>query len=105
MLATGRFETEMDEAMGRRQEKYNLWGISGKEKSSSMSKVVVKLDTTRSPEFLGLNLDYGLWPETNFGENVIIGLVDSGIWSESDSFNDIGIQLIPSRWKGACDQN
>ncbi|CAK9178729.1 unnamed protein product [Ilex paraguariensis] len=67
-------------------------------------KVTVKLDTTQSPEFLGLNLDYGLWPETNLGENVIIGMVDSGIWPESDSFKDTGIGPIPSRWKGACEQ-
>ncbi|CAK9169573.1 unnamed protein product [Ilex paraguariensis] len=59
----------------------------------------IKLDTTRSPGVLGLNLDFGLWPETNFGENVIIGLVDSGIWPDSDSFKDTGIGPIPSWWK------
>ncbi|CAK9166946.1 unnamed protein product [Ilex paraguariensis] len=68
-------------------------------------KVAVKLDTTRSLEFHGLNLDYGPWPETNFGENGIIGLVDSGILPESDSLNDIVIRPIPSRWKGACEQD
>ncbi|KAK2975237.1 hypothetical protein RJ640_002240 [Escallonia rubra] len=66
-------------------------------------KATSRLDTTRSPDFLGLNMDYGLWPDTNFGENIIIGLVDSGIWPESESFQDSAVGPIPSRWRGACE--
>ncbi|KAJ8564981.1 hypothetical protein K7X08_001441 [Anisodus acutangulus] len=62
----------------------------------------IKLDTTRSPGFLGLNTDYGLWPESNFGDDVIIGLLDTGIWPESESFKDNDLGPIPSRWKGKC---
>ncbi|XP_009586900.1 subtilisin-like protease SBT1.3 [Nicotiana tomentosiformis] len=62
----------------------------------------IKLDTTRSPNFLGLNTGYGLWPKSNFGDDVIVGLVDTGIWPESESFKDNGIGPIPTRWKGKC---
>ncbi|XP_057502029.1 subtilisin-like protease SBT1.7 [Actinidia eriantha] len=67
-------------------------------------KVRLKLDTTRSPGFLGLGENFGLWPDTNFGDNIIIGLVDSGIWPESDSFKDNGLGPVPSHWKGACEE-
>lgn len=45
----------------------------------ALDHVATKLHTTRSLDFLGLNVNYGLWPTRIFGENVIIGLVDSGI--------------------------
>uniref|UniRef100_A0ACD5TS72 Uncharacterized protein n=1 Tax=Avena sativa TaxID=4498 RepID=A0ACD5TS72_AVESA len=65
--------------------------------------------TTRSWDFLGLNNNYqmapgstGLLHGSNYGEDVIIGIVDTGIWPESRSFNDEGYGPIPSRWKGKC---
>ncbi|KAK6278257.1 hypothetical protein POUND7_018580 [Theobroma cacao] len=61
-----------------------------------------KLFTTHSPEFLGLRHSFGLWNASSYGEGVIIALIDSGVWPESESFNEKGMPPIPTRWKGKC---
>ncbi|XP_074567008.1 uncharacterized protein LOC141823618 [Curcuma longa] len=67
----------------------------------------VELHTTRSWDYLGLSYDQhqplGLLQRGKFGEDIIIGVVDTGIWPESKSFNDYGYGPIPSRWKGTCE--
>ncbi|XP_065847608.1 subtilisin-like protease SBT3 [Euphorbia lathyris] len=70
---------------------------------SSYKDLPVKLDTTRSPKFLGLTSNSGAWGASNYGEDVIIGLIDTGIWPESESYSDNGISEIPKRWKGECE--
>ncbi|CAI9115794.1 OLC1v1016788C1 [Oldenlandia corymbosa var. corymbosa] len=63
----------------------------------------VRKDTTHSSKFIGLNSNYGVWPNSGYGKDVIIGLVDTGVWPESKSYNDDGIAEVPSRWKGECE--
>ncbi|KAG6382865.1 hypothetical protein SASPL_157416 [Salvia splendens] len=71
--------------------------------SASVSKAVT-FDTTHSVNFLGLSTATGLWPASHYGKDVIIGIIDSGIWPESPSFNDDGMTEIPPGWKGICQQ-
>ncbi|KAK9096961.1 hypothetical protein Sjap_022458 [Stephania japonica] len=69
---------------------------------SSIPDLVGKAHTTRTPKFLGLNSQSGAWPQSNYGKGVIIGLLDSGVWPESESYRDVGMPDVPSRWKGKC---
>ncbi|XP_059443610.1 subtilisin-like protease SBT5.4 [Corylus avellana] len=67
-----------------------------------------QLHTTRSWDFLGLSDGVpggsGLWKSARFGEDTIIGNLDTGVWPESKSFSDEGLGPIPSKWRGVCDQ-
>ncbi|KAF3327053.1 subtilisin-like protease isoform X2 [Carex littledalei] len=64
---------------------------------------VLELHTTRSWDFL--NSESGLRSERlskRASSDVIIGIVDTGIWPESPSFSDVGMTEVPTRWKGVC---
>lgn len=47
-----------------------------------------QLDTASTPDFLGLTGKEGFWKQQAKGEDVIIGVVDSGVWPEHRSFSD-----------------
>ena len=79
----------------------------------------LKMDTSSTPQFLGLDAPTGLWNQlggvgdkknSGAGENIVIGMVDSGIWPESKSFSDrdadgrLLFQQIPG-FHGKCESN
>ncbi|KAI4373722.1 hypothetical protein MLD38_011812 [Melastoma candidum] len=67
---------------------------------------MLELHTTRSWDFMGLRLDHDAavpnFPSI-YGDDVIVGILDTGIWPESKSFREEpGMRPIPSSWKGKC---
>src|SRR5258706_2089390 len=75
-------------------------------------------DTSSTPAFLGLNAPGGLWDQlggtARAGDEIIVGVIDSGIWPESASFSDrtgtngnatkdgkLSFHQIPG-WHGKC---
>ncbi|XP_077235092.1 subtilisin-like protease SBT1.1 [Tasmannia lanceolata] len=65
---------------------------------------MLSLHTTHSPQFLGLKTGKGLWNAPNLASDVIIGVIDSGIWPEHVSFSDAHMSPVPARWKGICEE-
>jgi hypothetical protein len=66
-----------------------------------------KLDTSRTPAFLGLTGEHGAWARVGgtakAGKDVVIGVVDSGIWPESASFAPMKkTSPAPAGWSGTC---
>ncbi|XP_057475364.1 cucumisin-like [Actinidia eriantha] len=59
-----------------------------------------ELHTTRSWDFMGFPQQ--VRRAASAESNIIIGMLDTGIWPESDSFNDGGLGAPPSKWKGSC---
>ncbi len=85
---------------------------------------VRQIETTRTTEFLGLTAPGGVYSMLDAqsrnvrGENVVIGVIDSGIWPESPAFGEkvapdgrpvpyhaAGTSVFgppPARWAGTC---
>ncbi|KAH9752072.1 subtilisin-like protease SBT4.4 [Citrus sinensis] len=78
-----------------------------RQKLASMEGVVsvfpsrtLQLHTTRSWDFMGLN--QSITRKRSVESDIIVGVIDSGIWPESESFSDEGFGPAPKKWKGAC---
>ncbi|KAJ8621318.1 hypothetical protein MRB53_029847 [Persea americana] len=71
---------------------------------SVLPERVHQLATTHSPNFLGLSdKKPGLWVSSDYASDIVIGVLDSGVWPERRSFSDAGLSPVPSTWKGACE--
>lgn len=71
----------------------------------------IKPHTTRSWDFISLlegtsliNSEEELLQNANYGEDIIVGVLDSGVWPESSSFNDEGMGPVPKSWNGTCQE-
>lgn len=71
---------------------------------SSHRDRTLEVHTTHTSDFLGLNKLAGAWPAGNYGKDVIIGVIDSGIWPESPSFRDARLGPPPAKWRGKCEE-
>ena len=81
---------------------------------------ILQLDTSYTPTFLGLDKPGGIWEQlggtAHAGEDVILGIVDSGIWPENTAFadrldesgvpshsgNNVVYGAPPASWHGEC---
>ncbi|XP_039067526.1 cucumisin-like [Hibiscus syriacus] len=61
-----------------------------------------QLHTTRSWDFMGFSRHVR---RTRHESDIIIGMLDTGIWPESESFNDEGFGPPPKKWKGTCQES
>ncbi|RZC76276.1 hypothetical protein C5167_000405 [Papaver somniferum] len=61
-----------------------------------------QLHTTHSWDFLGVNNVPQNNAKVESKSDTIVGVIDTGIWPESESFNDNGLGPVPKRFKGEC---
>lgn len=66
---------------------------------------VYSLHTTRTPEFLGLVQTHSqFWEDLQQASyDVVIAVLDTGVWPESQSFHDSQMPQVPTRWRGYCE--
>ncbi|XP_058745194.1 subtilisin-like protease SBT4.3 [Vicia villosa] len=59
-----------------------------------------RLQTTRSWDFLGF--PQSIKRDHIVENDLVVGVLDTGLWPESESFNDKGFGPIPRKWRGVC---
>nr|CAD1838030.1 unnamed protein product [Ananas comosus var. bracteatus] len=74
---------------------------------------LLRLHTTRSPSFLGLvpsssasasaSASAPLRALDAAAHDVVVGVLDTGVWPESPSFSGDALPPVPARWRGACE--
>ncbi|CAH8388799.1 unnamed protein product [Eruca vesicaria subsp. sativa] len=62
----------------------------------------LQIQTTASWDFMGLKEGNNTKRNLAVESDTIIGLFDTGIWPESESFSDKGFGPTPKKWKGVC---
>ncbi|XVE99672.1 hypothetical protein REPUB_Repub03eG0220100 [Reevesia pubescens] len=79
------------------------------EKLASMEGIVSmfpsqkkQLHTTRSWDFMGFSQHVR---RTSLESDIVIRMLDTGIWPESESFSDEGFGAPPKKWKGTCQES
>lgn len=70
---------------------------------SVLPELRYELHTTRTPQFLGLEKSENIIPASDRLSDVIIGVLDTGAWPESKSYDDTGLGPVPTGWKGQCE--
>ncbi|XP_031106003.1 subtilisin-like protease SBT1.4 [Ipomoea triloba] len=65
---------------------------------------VHQIQTTNTPQFLGLSDSdpSGLWRISDCGADIIVGVLDTGIWPERASFSGQGLSPRPNSWLSKC---
>ena len=68
---------------------------------------MLTLDTANTPQFLNLTTPGGLHDTGTLGEDVVVGIVDSGINPNHPSFDGTGYSAfgVDQGWNGSCDIN
>ncbi|KAH0699523.1 hypothetical protein KY284_013738 [Solanum tuberosum] len=71
----------------------------------------IRPHTTRSWDFVSLlegtsllNSREELLQNASYGKDIIVGVMDSGVWPESLSFSDEGMEPVPKSWNGICQE-
>ncbi|XP_028793281.1 LOW QUALITY PROTEIN: subtilisin-like protease SBT4.3 [Neltuma alba] len=79
-----------------------------RDKIADMDEVVsvfesktLRIQTTRSWDFMGF-VEKAIKRNSSAESDVVVGLIDTGIWPESESFSDEGLGGVPEKWRGTC---
>ncbi|KAF9661395.1 hypothetical protein SADUNF_Sadunf19G0064300 [Salix dunnii] len=72
-----------------------------KEVVSIFPSTTLQLQTTRSWDFMGFHETVKRKPSLE--SDLVVGVIDSGVWPESESFSDRGFGAPPKKWKGVCE--